>query len=395
MRRLRRPVIMLALSLFCLAGAISCSSSAATAGKPAASATATSGATASAKPAAANVVWLCHPGQTPDPCTASLSTTMLSGHGRKQVVDYPQASNPGVDCFYLYPRVTLQTTPNATLAIQPQETAIAELEASPYSRDCRVFAPMYRQVTAQYTTSTSAQQVEYASVLAAWDDYLANDNDGRGVVLIGHSEGADVLADLIARQVNNNASVRPRLVSAILTGANLAVSPQGGGPFSRIGACRSITQTGCVVSYNAFAGPVSRDALFGWPSPTAMSEGLQELCTNPAALGGGSAMLESQYRVQLPTQVVAGSVKEGVIAHYPAVSTPWVQFDDQYRASCVDNSGSAVLVVKPVNGASPLMNAPDAAWGLHVDDPNLAQGNLVALVQSQAAAYLKAHPAAS
>jgi hypothetical protein len=149
------------------------------------------------------------------------------------------------------------------------------------------------------------------------------------------------------------------------------------------------------VSYNAFAGPVSRDALFGWPSPTAMSEGLQELCTNPAALGGGSAMLESQYRVQLPTQVVAGSVKEGVIAHYPAVSTPWVQFDDQYRASCVDNSGSAVLVVKPVNGASPLMNAPDAAWGLHVDDPNLAQGNLVALVQSQAAAYLKAHPAAS
>jgi hypothetical protein len=30
---------------------------------------------------------------------------------------------------------------------------------------------------------------------------------------------------------------------------------------------------------------------------------------------------------------------------------------------------------------------------LHVDDPNLALGNLVALVQSQAEVYLKAHPA--
>jgi hypothetical protein len=389
MRRFRRPVVMLVLSLFCLAGAIACSSSPATAGKPAASATAPT------KPAAASTVWLCRPGQTPDPCTASLSTTVLTGTGHRQVVDYPQASNPGIDCFYLYPRITLQTTPNANLAIDPQETAIAELEASPFSRDCRVFAPMYRQVTAEYTTSTSALQVENASVLAAWQDYLANYNDGRGVVLIGHSEGADALAELIATQVNPDASVRQRLVSAILTGANLAVSPQGGGPFSQISACRTVTQTGCVVAYNAFSGPVPRDALFGWPSPTAMSEGLRELCTNPAALGGGSATLESQYRVQLPTQQVSGSAKEGVIAHYPAVSTPWVQYDDQYQASCVDSDGSAVLVVKPVNGGSPLLTVPNAAWGLHVDDPNLALGNLVALVQSQAEVYLKAHPSAS
>jgi hypothetical protein len=387
MRRFRRPVIMLVLSLFCLAAAISCSSSPASSGQPAATATSTT------KPAAASIVWLCRPGQTPDPCTASLSTTVLTGTGHRQVVDYPQASNPGIDCFYLYPRITLQTTPNANLAIDPQETAIAELEASPFSRDCRVFAPMYRQVTAQYTTSTSAQQVEYSSVLAAWNDYLAHYNDGRGVVLIGHSEGADVLTELISAQVDHNASVRQRLVSAILTGANLAVTPQGNGPFSQIGACRYVTETDCVVAYNAFSGPVPRDALFGWPSPTAMSEGLRELCTNPAALGGGSATLESQYRVQLPTEQVSGSPKEGVIAHYPAVSTPWVQYDDQYRASCVDSDGSAVLVVKPVNGGAPLVTAPNAAWGLHVDDPNLALGNLVALVQSQAELYLKAHPA--
>jgi hypothetical protein len=387
MRRFRRPVILLVPSLFCLAGAIACSSSPASSGQPAATGS------AATKPVTASTVWLCRPGQTPDPCTASLSTTVLTGTGHRQVVDYPQASNPGIDCFYLYPRITLQKTPNATPAIDPQETAIAELEASPFSRDCRVFAPMYRQVTAQYTTSTSAEQVEYSSVLAAWNDYLAHYNDGRGVVLIGHSEGADVLTELISAQVDHNASVRQRLVSAILTGANLAVSPQGNGPFSQISACRTVTQTGCVVAYNAFSGPVPRDALFGWPSPTAMSEGLRELCTNPAALGGGSATLESQYRVQLPTQQVSGSAKEGVIAHYPAVSTPWVQYNDQYQASCVDSDGSAVLVVRPVNGGSPLITAPNAAWGLHVDDPNLALGNLVALVQSQAGVYLKAHPA--
>jgi hypothetical protein len=54
-----------------------------------------------------------------------------------------------------------------------------------------------------------------------------------------------------------------------------------------------------------------------------------------------------------------------------------------------------VLIVTQIHDGSLLTAVPDSAWGLHVDDPNLAAGNLVDLVQSVAAAYISAHrPAA-
>ncbi len=308
------------------------------------------------------------------------------------MVDYEPASHPAIDCFYVYPLVSLQTTPNATLRIDPQETAIAELEASPFSRVCRVFAPMYQQVTLSFVGSQTAQQIAYDSVLAAWRDYLVHYNDGRGVVLIGHSEGADELDQLISGQIDNNASVRRLLVSAILTGGNLTVGANGTGPFSEIGACRSASQTGCVVAYNAFSQPPPSDALFGRPDPPVLNGvAQQEVCTNPAALAGGTGTLVSAYRVQLPTQEVAGSATEGVLDYYPAASTPWIQFDDQYTARCLKSDGANVLMVTPIHDGSFLTAAPNQAWGLHVDDPNLALGNLIDLVQSEAAAYTSAH----
>ena len=343
-------------------------------------------------PAAAGTVWLCRPGLAHDPCTASLATTVVSATGTRQVIDYKPASHPAIDCFYVYPLVSLQTTPNATLRVDPQETAIAELEASPFSRVCRVFAPMYRQVTLGFVGSQAAQQIAYDSVLDAWRDYLAHDNDGRGVVLIGHSEGADELDQLISGQIDNNPSVRRLLVSAILTGGNLTVGANGTGPFSQIGACRSASQIGCVVAYNAYYQPPPSDALFGRPVPLVLNGiAQQEVCTNPAALAGGTGTLVSAYRVQLPTQEVAGSATEGVIDSYPAASTPWIQFDDQYSAGCVQSDGANVLMVTPIHNGSFLTAVPDPAWGLHVDDPNLALGNLVDLVQSEASAYLSAH----
>src|SRR5271156_582887 len=149
-RRRSLPITFLLFSILCVTGLTSCSNS----------------------PAAAATVWLCRPGLAHDPCTASLETTVVNGTGSKRVVDYEPASHPAIDCFYVYPLVSLQTTPNATLRIDRQETAIAELEASPFSRVCRVFAPM-------------AQQVAYDSVLSAWRDYLAHYNDCGALSLSG------------------------------------------------------------------------------------------------------------------------------------------------------------------------------------------------------------------
>ena len=181
------------------------------------------------KPDRDGTVWLCRPGLAHDPCTASLKATVINANGTEQIVDHKAARRPGIDCFYVYPAISGQFTPNSNLHIDPQETAIAELEASPFSQVCRVFAPMYREVTVDYLSILTARQIEiaYKSVLSAWKDYLAHYNDGRGVVLIGQSEGAQELDPLISNQINNNASVRRLIVSAILTGWNLAIGSNG------------------------------------------------------------------------------------------------------------------------------------------------------------------------
>ena len=59
---------------------------------------------------------------------------------------------------------------------------------------CRVYAPMYRQVTLtadrrNQGASTACDAIAYNSVLDAWNKYLTKYNDGRGMVFIGHSQG--------------------------------------------------------------------------------------------------------------------------------------------------------------------------------------------------------------
>ena len=66
----------------------------------------------------------------------------------------------------------------------------------------------------------------------------AHYNDGRGIVFIGHSQGASILIALLKRVVDAKPAVRRRLVSALLLGENVTV-PKGravGGDFEHIPA---------------------------------------------------------------------------------------------------------------------------------------------------------------
>jgi hypothetical protein len=340
------------------------------------------------------VVWLCRPGQIDDPCLASLDTTVVEPDGSRKVVDYQAASNPPIDCFYAYPNITLQTTDNANLQIDPQEVAIAQIEASPFTQDCRIFAPMYREATGRASTAVeanAASSVAYRSVLVAWNDYLAHYNGGRGVVLIGHSEGSNVLTQLLVQRIDRVPAVRRLLVSAILTGIDDVSYKEGFGPLTTIGPCQSAVQTGCVVDYNAYAGAPPDGAKFGGPNPPDINgHAVQVICTNPANLSGGSGPLISLYRLELPTEEVAGSVSQGVLAGSPPkATTPWIEYDGGYSASCVTQNGYHVLRVA-ATGKVPRLSSKNAAWGLHVDDPNLAMGNLVQLVHSETRSYLLA-----
>src|SRR4051794_5200746 len=261
---------------------------------------------AGAGPASADVVWLCQPGQQDNPCRDSLETTVYGPDGSSFVDNPPLPADPPVDCFYVYPTVSEQRGPNSDKKVEAQQRAIAQYQASRYSQTCRVWAPMYRQQTLTALSSggsPEALQLAYRDVAEAWREYLAKHNDGRGFVLIGHSQGSRMLRALIRNEIDPDASVRRRLVSAILLGGNVTVrkGQTAGGDFQNVPLCTRSAQVGCVFAWSTFNDtpppnarygrvPAKDDSGLGFPA----GEGFQVACTNPASL-------EANERVPLTT----------------------------------------------------------------------------------------------
>ncbi len=340
---------------------------------------------------AADPVWLCKPGIANDPCTPSLKTTVVSPSGQTLGVrDVQPARNPRFDCFYVYPTVSDQTTGNANFDIDPELRSIALYQAARYSQSCRVFAPVYRQLTLTGILGGASGDpaLAYGDVLNAWNTYLQKYNHGRGVVLIGHSQGTFVLRQLISQEIDPNPAERRKLISAILLGGNVttAAGRDGGGDFQHIHTCHLKLQVGCVIAFSTFNGTVPPNALFG-----RAATGQQVVCTNPARLLGGSAPLRSVF----PTEPFApgttiGAATGAVGFTVPAVSTPWVE-TIAYRGECSSADGANVLQVSGLPGAPTLNPVPDATWGLHLLDANIALGDLVDTVRVQAFVYRLLH----
>ena len=94
-----------------------------------------------------------------------------------------------------------------------------------------------------------------------------------------------------------------------------------------------------------------------------------------------------------PTTPFPGTEGLGVKILYngspPTAPTPWVEPMDHYTGQCVQSNGANVLMISPIAGARQLTPVPDATWGLHLADGNIALGNLVDDVGSETKAFLK------
>ena len=348
---------------------------------------------AAAAPAGAKTVWLCKPGKEDDPCSPSLSTTRVSPAGEVRSREVPRRDRRRkVDCFYVYPTVSDDDGPQADRSIDPELRSIALYQAARYSEHCRVYAPVYRQITLQglvqpQTVTPAMRERAYADVRAAWRTYLRKHNKGRGVILIGHSQGTFMLRPLIQQEVDRKPKVRRRVVAAYLLGGTVLV-PKGkdvGGDFRNMRACRSARQIRCVVAYNIFGPEVPEGPRFGRsPDPS-----LEVLCNNPANLRrGGSGRLDPI----IPSTPFAPGTTMGFLVRSvgfaaPSVRTKWISSPDSYSARCVGVNGANVLQAAPRAGAPALNPLPDETWGLHLADASLPLGNLRRLARSQIRAY--------
>jgi hypothetical protein len=338
--------------------------------------------------AGAKTVWLCKPGLRHNPCTSSMTATVEPATEPSGIQHATPARKPKIDCFYVYPTVSGQPGVNANRHIDPEERVVAKNQASRFSQVCRVFAPMYRELTTSgilSNPSDAARAKAYNDVVAGWHDYLEHFNNGRGVVLIGHSQGSFVLDQLVKSEVEKKKAERKRLVSALLIGGNIQV-PIGrvvGGDFKHVPACTRGSQTGCVVGYSTFDTTPPPDSLFGRvPGSTTR----QVLCVNPAALSGDHGKL----LIYATTKPEPGPLAPFTTPQFTA-PTPWVFVPNLYTATCMNQGGASWLEATHAAGdprpAVPTTLGP--AWGLHLADMQLAMGNLVKLVKLEEKAYVR------
>ncbi|MFL5886554.1 MAG: DUF3089 domain-containing protein [Thermoleophilaceae bacterium] len=345
--------------------------------------------------ASAEVKWLCGPGVAGNPCVGDQTTRYFNSDGSSHVEQVPVPANPPVDCFYVYPTVSDQPTPNAEQTPDPEVKSIATYQAQRFSTRCRVFAPLYHEVTvagvatSSQTHDTSPYETAYTDVREAWLAYLRDYNHGRGVVLIGHSQGSRMLRALIRREIDPDPTVRNRVVSAIIPGANANAND-----FAHFPACARPGQDRCVVAYSTFNATPPDNTRFGRTDtdPVGNALGLPGgpvLCTDPTLLSGRNGNLDSL----VPSQPFApGVIALLLIKLYggppPSADTPWLQPTDHYTARCETSNNANVLMISPVDGARTLTPSPDDTWGVHLVDVNIALGNLVDVVGRQTATYL-------
>jgi hypothetical protein len=348
--------------------------------------------------------WLCRPGRQ-DTCAVDLTTTIVKADGTFAREEWKGDPNASIDCFYVYPTVSTDPTPFSDMTADPAELNVIRQQFARFGSVCRRYAPLYRQVTLAGLRRAIAgggggfalsKGPQYDDVRDAWRYYLEHDNRGRGVVLIGHSQGSFILSELMRQEIDGK-PVQSRLVSAILLGATQSV-PAGkdvGGSFQRIPLCRKPSQTGCLITYVSFraTSPPPANTRFG----KVTEPGMVAACTNPAALAGGSATLHAYLAADGRTIVGAAPPPPWVLPERK-VDTPWVSVPGLLSAKCASNEHAAYLEIS-VNGDSSdprTDNIPGdlgvgnqilADWGLHLIDANLGMGNLVEIVGEQSRAW--------
>ncbi len=208
--------------------------------------------------------WLCRPGRKGDACDVDLTTTVVAADGTLTRETWAANPKAPIDCFYVYPTVSTDTGAYSDMTADPAETNVIHQQFARFGSKCRTFAPMYRQLTLAGLrqrlsggTVSFDKGVQYDDVRDAWRSYLQRDNGGRGFVLIGHSQGAYILTELLKQEIDGK-PIQKQLVGAYILGATFPVAKgkDAGGALQNIPLCRKPGQIGCVVNFSAFRSTV-------------------------------------------------------------------------------------------------------------------------------------------
>lgn len=296
----------------------------------------------------------------------------------------PRRKKPAVDIFYVHPTTDRsqdhwnQDIADATVNLWTDQSVIAR-QAGAFNRCCRIFAPRYRQATRRANFAVPALRQEafaiaYGDVLRAFEYYLAHDNRGRPFILVGHSQGAAHIAQLLEERIDGT-PLADRMVAAYIVGIGL-MEGAFGRAYKTIDICAKPDQTGCAVHWNSIlpTGSAKQTAAF---SQQAYIErygdvaGNTMLCVNPLTFDRGMpAATSAASKGAVPGAPDAGAIK------------PLIR-----RAVSARCSEEGLLIVEP---STQLALQPLDGGSMHYHDIGLFYEDIRQNADLRSQAFLKA-----
>jgi pimeloyl-ACP methyl ester carboxylesterase len=336
-----------------------------------------------------------------DACAANLDATDLLPDGTNvEVTDTVAPGADQVDCFYVYPTVDLRpwAASHENFADLGAISATAIMQAARFRNVCRLYVPLYRQTTigaylAGDTARAPYREVAVSDVVDAFLQYMGQYNGGRKIVLLGHSQGGEMVVALLQKLFDHDPLMRERLLLAMPIGWPIEVEPgkATGGTFETIPVCSAPGQTACVVAYRSYDAHAT--AKIGRARPT---PGRQSVCVEPSRLAHGTTTMSRSFFGVPGWFGLPGAVFG--LQGTGTVKTPFVMVRDAYEGTCVDGAnGFRYLAVSVKDGRSSPIDL-DRWWlhgelGLHILDMQLEAGDLLDLVAERAKALAPATPA--
>ena len=168
-------------------------------------------------------------------------------------------STAQADVFFVHPTTHFGEDWNAeyndAAASAIADGLVMSAQASVFNGCCRVFSPRYRQAHAAAflqpsANGRSALDLAYVDVLRAFEEYLREWNDGRPIIIAGHSQGAVMAMRLLGDRMDEP-PLRALLVGAYIIGAGVPLD-RFESNWKSITACESATDIGCVVSWETY-----------------------------------------------------------------------------------------------------------------------------------------------
>ena len=225
----------------------------------------------------------------------------------------PAGTTKKVDVFYLsdttYQKAS-PSAPNIGPINDPQMQAGAKQmfsrTATAFQTVADIYAPYNRQVDAQYKSTLPIPQqlsleagIPTSDAVSAFDYYIKHLNNGRPFILAGHSQGSNLLANILSGYMKKNPELYKRMVAAYVIGYSITSDYLAQNP--QLKFAEGPSDTGVIISYNTEA-PVMHGT-----NPVTMPGGVainpitwtrsEELATAAQNLGGISINAQTGYAV--------------------------------------------------------------------------------------------------